>query len=74
MNIKLKIAETKKLVRELEISEQAIKQSLAVITSRKEALNRELIGLGAVNSRRNTKLDNVLSEKQTLSIMGSLTK
>ena len=35
MNRKLKIAEIKRLVRELENSERAIKQSLAVITSRK---------------------------------------
>ncbi|OCB78001.1 hypothetical protein [Flavobacterium crassostreae] len=74
MNKKQKIAETKKLVRELEISEQAIKQSLAVITSRKKSLNQELASLGASSSYSSKKLNNVLSEKQTLSILGSLTK
>lgn len=74
MNKKQKISETKKLVRELEISEQALKQSLAVITSRKESLNKELRGLGASNSFKTGKLNNVLSEKQTLSILGGLTQ
>lgn len=74
MNKKQKISETKKLVRELEISEQALKQSLAVITSRKESLNMELDSLGASSSVKTRKLGSVLSEKQTLSILGSLTK
>ena len=74
MNKKTKISEVKKLVHELEISEQAIKQSLAVITSRKMSLNEELISLGAFNSSSIRKFDNVLSKKQNLSIVGSLTK
>ena len=74
MNRKEKIRETKTLVRELEISEEALKQSLAVITSRKEKLKQELVGMGAANSAPRGKYDGVLSEKTTLSIIGSLTK
>ena len=74
MNQKEKIRETKALVRELEISEQILKQSLAVITSRKEKLKQELDGMGAANSARKGKYEGILSEKATLSIIGSLTK
>ena len=74
MNRKEKIRETKTLVRELEISEEALKQSLAVITSRKEKLKQELVGMGATNSARKGKYNGVLSEKTTMSIIGSLTK
>ena len=74
MNRREKIRETKTLVRELEISEEALKQSLAVITSRKEKLKLELDGMGASSSARKGKYDGILSEKTTLSIIGGLTK
>lgn len=74
MNRKEKIRETKTLVRELEISEEALKQSLAVITSRKEKLKQELVGMGAANSARKGKYEGILSEKTTLSLIGNLTK
>jgi hypothetical protein len=70
MNRSEKIRETKRLVRELEISEQAIKQSLAVITSRKNMLKQELDGMGAASSAPR----GVLSEKQTLELISGLTK
>lgn len=71
MNRKEKIKELKTLVHELEISEQVLKQSIAVITSRKRKLELELVGMGATNS---TFRGSVLSEKQNLEIIGSLTK
>lgn len=74
MNLKKKISETKTLIRELEISEQALKQSLAVITCRKNMLKQELEGMGASNSAPRGKYRGALSEKDTMSIIGSLTK
>ena len=73
MNQKEKIRETKTLVRELEISEQALKQSLAVITSRKEALQSELASLGASSSAPRGKYIGILSEKVQLEIIAKLT-
>lgn len=73
MNQKEKIKEIKTLIRELDISEQVLNQSLAVITSRKKSLNRELASLGASSSNKIQKVS-VLSEKTTLSVIGSLTK
>ncbi len=72
MNLKEKIRETKALVRELEISEQVLKQSLAVITSRKNKLKQELETLGISNSAPRGKSS--LSEKQQLELISWLTK
>lgn len=74
MNLKVKTQEIKKLVRELEISEQALKQSLAVITSRKNSLKLELDSLGASSSTRKGQFSGTLSEKQSLQLIGNLTK
>lgn len=72
MNLKVKTQEIKKLVRELEVSEQALKQSLAVITSRKNSLQSELSDLGVRSS--DLRVKNTLTEKQNLELIGSLTK
>lgn len=72
MNLKTKTQEIKTLVRELEISEKVLKQSLAVITSRKEKLKKELVGMGATNSTSRGKYENVLSDKQQQEIIGNL--
>lgn len=75
MNKKEKIAFIKREVRELETQEQLFRQGLSSITSRKMYLEMELTELGAVNSApRGNKYGNVLSEKQKLEIIGSLTK
>lgn len=71
MNRKEKISEIKTLVRELEISEEALKQSLAVITSRKKKLKLELANLGVSSS---APRGSILTEKQILEIRASLTK
>lgn len=71
MNLKEKIRETKALVRELEISEQVLKQSLAVITSRKNKLKQELDGMGASSSALRSS---ILTDKQNLELIANLTK
>jgi hypothetical protein len=72
MNLKTKTQEIKTLVRELEISEKVLKQSLAVITSRKEKLKMELVGMGATNSTSRGKYETVLSDKQRQELIGNL--
>ncbi|GIZ08330.1 hypothetical protein [Flavobacterium sp. UMI-01] len=74
MNKEQKIRETKTIIRELENSELVLKQSLAVITSRKNALQTELDSLGASSSTRKGNYANVLSDEKKLQILGSLTK
>lgn len=74
MNRKEKIKEAKTHLRELENSEQVLKQSLAVITKSKEKLQLELVSLGAANSTRTGKFDNILSESAKSSLIGGLTK
>ena len=75
MNKKAKIQEIKKLVHELDNSEKAITQSLAVITSRKEMLKKELVELGvSTNSAQKGKIESVLSDKQITNLLGSLSK
>jgi hypothetical protein len=71
MNRAEKIKEIKTLVRELQNSEQVLGQSLAVITSRKEKLQQELLDMGIHSS---ASRGSVLSEKQSIEIIGSLTK
>lgn len=73
MNKEQQIRETRTIIRELENTELVLKQSLAVIISRKDKLKLELDSLGASNSARKGK-KNVLSEKTRASILGSLTK
>jgi len=74
MNRLQKIAFIKREARELETQEQLFIQGLSSITSRKRYLELELAELGAVNSAPRGKLSNVLTEKQKLDIIGSLTK
>ncbi|MEC4049776.1 hypothetical protein OX284_010085 [Flavobacterium sp. SUN046] len=71
MNRRQKITEIKKLLREFEDSERALKQSLATITSCKYSLNAELEGLGASNSA--PKRESILTEKQKNELLGGLT-
>lgn len=73
MNKKEKIKELKSLVKELDSSEKVLKQSLAVITSRKKKLTEELDGLGATNSAQKGKIKNVLSDNQEIGLLASLT-
>ncbi|MEC4049314.1 hypothetical protein OX284_007715 [Flavobacterium sp. SUN046] len=74
MNKKEEIKKIKNLIRDFNILEQVHNQSLAVITCRKIELQKELDSLGASSSTRKGKFDGVLSNKATLSIIGSLTK
>lgn len=75
MNRLQKIAFLKREARELETQEQLFMQGLSSITSRKRYLELELAELGAVNSApRGTKYSNVLSDKQRLEAISSLTK
>lgn len=75
MNRLQKIAFLKREARELDNQEQLFKQGLSSITSRKRYLEMELAELGAVNSApRGTKYSNVLSDKQRLEAISSLTK
>lgn len=74
MNKKVKIQEINKLVHELDNSEKALKQSLAVITSRKEMLKQELEELGvSSNSALKGKIKDVLTDKQKVGLLGGLT-
>ena len=73
MNKEQQIRETRKLVRELENSELVLKQSLSVITSRKNALQQELDSLGASSSKK-TRKTNVLSDKQKTDLLAGLTR
>jgi len=72
MNRAEKIKEIKTLVRELQNSEQVLGQSLAVITSRKEKLQQELLDIGIHSS--DLRVKKVLTEKQSIDLIGSLTK
>lgn len=74
MNQKQKTAFIKKELSELKNQEQLFKQCLSSVTSRKMYLELELDSLGASNSTRKGKFDNVLSEEQNLKLLGSLTK
>lgn len=75
MNRVEKIAFIKREVRELETQEILFEQGLSSITSRKRYLELELAELGAVNSApRGTKYSNVLTDKQRLEAISSLTK
>jgi len=74
MNQKEKTAFIKKELAELQTQEQLFKQCLSSVTSRKMYLESELDSLGASNSTRKGKFDNILSEDQSLKLLGSLTK
>ena len=75
MNRLQKIAFIKREARELETQEQLFRQGLSSITSRKRYLELELDSLGASSSApRGSKYDNVLSEKQRLEAIASLTQ
>lgn len=74
MNKKEKITFIKRELRELETHEELFKQGLSSITSRKRYLELELASLGASNSTRKGKYDDVLTEKQKLDLRASLTK
>ena len=75
MNRLQKIAFIKREAKELETQEHLFIQGLSSITSRKRYLEVELAELGAVNSApRGTKYSNVLSDKQRLEAIASLTK
>lgn len=74
MNQKSKIAFIKRELSELQTHEELFKQSLSSIASRKRYLESELDSLGASNSTRKGRYQNVLSEKQNLELMARLTK
>lgn len=74
MNKKEQIAFIKKELATLQTHRQLFNQSLSSITSRERYLKLELDSLGASNSTRKGKFDNILSEEQNLQLIGSLTK
>jgi prefoldin subunit 5 len=75
MNKSEKISFIKREVRELENQEQLFKQGLSSITSRKMYLKMELAELGAANSApKGKKYSDVLTDKQRLDAISSLTK
>jgi len=74
MNKKQQLAYIKKELAALENEKQLFEQCLSSITSRKRYLELELDSLGASNSTRKGKFDNILSEDQNLKLLGSLTK
>ena len=74
MNKKEKTSFIKKELSELETQEQLLKQCLSGVTSRKSYLILELDSLGASSSTRKGKYDDILSEKESLKLIGSLTK
>jgi hypothetical protein len=74
MNQKQKKAFIKRELAALENEEQLFKQGLSSITSRKRYLELELDSLGASNSTRKGKYDNVLSEDMKFKLEASLTK
>lgn len=74
MNQKEKTSFIKKELAELNTQEQLFKQCLSSVTSRKMYLESELDSLGASNSTRKGRFDNILTEEQNLKLLGSLTK
>ncbi|TDE53794.1 hypothetical protein [Flavobacterium sp. GT3P67] len=74
MNRLQRIAFIKRESRELETQEALFRQGLSSITSRKRYLELELASLGASNSTRKGKYDDVLTDQQKLEIRASLTK
>jgi uncharacterized protein (DUF3084 family) len=74
MNQKEKKSFIKRELAALENEEQLFQQCLSSITSRKRYLESELDSLGASNSTRKGKYDNILSEDMKLKLQASLTK
>lgn len=74
MNKKQQLAYIKKELAALENEKQLFEQCLSSITSRKRYLESELDSLGAPNSTRKGKYDNILSEDMKLKLQASLTK
>ena len=74
MNKKQQLAYIKKELAALENEKQLFEQCLSSITSRKRYLESELDSLGASNSTRKGKYDNILSEDMKLKLQASLTK
>lgn len=74
MNKKEKISFIKKELADLQTHKQLFNQGLSSIASRERYLKLELDSLGASSSTPRGKIENVLSEKQKLSLIGGLTK
>ena len=74
MNKKQQLAYIKKELAALENEKQLFEQCLSSITSRKRYLESELASLGASNSTRKGKYDNILSEEMKFKLQASLTK
>jgi hypothetical protein len=74
MNQRDKKAFIKRELAALENEELLFQQCLSSITSRKRYLESELDSLGASNSTRKGKYENVLSEEIKFKLQASLTK
>jgi hypothetical protein len=74
MNKKEKTAYLKRELADLSIHKRVLYQGISTITSRESYLKTELDSLGASNSTRKGKYDDVLTEEQNLKLIGGLTR